>query len=1014
MLIDDYFVHQINFEIKYGSKTLVLMQVGSFFEFYGVNNKEEKIGDLLTITELLNIQLTRRNKAVLENSRSNCLMAGFPLVSLKRFINILLSNNYTVILIEQVSEPPNPKREITQIYSPGTYIEEINQSDPNHIVSIYVVEETCYKTSKICYSFGSSVIDLSTGNNFIYEVSVLYYEKSAFLEEIYRFIESYNPKEIIIHYSEFDIRSKINFNNRIVHYRDSIDSKFLNINYQNSFLAKIFPNHGILSPIEYIDMEKKRYATISYIILLQFAFEHNERVIENIKKPVQWEYDNHLILYHNTIYQLNIISHNKNESLYDVIQKTSTNMGKRLLKHRIMNPIIDVDELNKRYQLIDLFLESDMINTTEKILNEIVDIERLHRKMVLQMLHPYEFLNLSYSYENIKNLIHVVQNECPKIMEIMGYGYGSGSGPGQNDIFDKFFDFMKMYEDIFDMLEMGKYGLANISNSFFKVGYDKEIDNIQIKINSINKFFQEECSHLSNLIEMGSDYVKLENNDREGYFLYTTKKRSDVLVTKLSKTEIYEIKKYNATNIKIVSDKITSYSNELIECREKIKILTRDRYLAVLLDFSGKFVSEVLDKICHFVAIIDIIKCGAKCAKMYKYCRPTIVNTYNKKSYFSAKEIRHPIIEIINEKNDYVTNNLELIHEETNGILLYGVNGSGKSSLSKAVGSNIILAQIGFFVASKEFVYYPYNKIFTRINGDDNIFKGMSSFAVEMDELRSILKYSDDRSIVLGDEICKGTEETSALAIVSASIIRFCKNNVNFIMATHFHKLSELDVIKNINNIKFKHLSIDYDKDNHNIIYGRKLMDGTGSNLYGIEIADFIIEDSDFIESAKRIRTTILNKSEEFLVSKTSNYNSKLYIDKCTICGDNGFLYPLDTHHIKEQNTFSEGDVHKDKLSNLVVLCKTHHDEVHNGNLEIMGYLDTAAGQKIDYKISDEDVISSKKKKYNSHQISIIKQMAIQFKEQKQFMKVLIAELKKQDINISAKTIQKICTDTYF
>ena len=331
MLIDDYFVHQINFEIKYGSKTLVLMQVGSFFEFYGVNNKEEKIGDLLTITELLNIQLTRRNKAVLENSRSNCLMAGFPLVSLKRFINILLANNYTVILIEQVSEPPSPKREITQIYSPGTYIEEINQSDPNHIVSIYVVEETCYKTSKICYSFGSSVIDLSTGNNFIYEVSVLYYEKSAFLEEIYRFIESYNPKEIIIHYSEFDIRSKINFNNRIVHYRDNIDSKFLNINYQNSFLAKIFPNHGILSPIEYIDMEKKRYATISYIILLQFAFEHNERVIENIKKPVQWEYDNHLILYHNTIYQLNIISHNKNESLYDVIQKTSTNMGKRLL-----------------------------------------------------------------------------------------------------------------------------------------------------------------------------------------------------------------------------------------------------------------------------------------------------------------------------------------------------------------------------------------------------------------------------------------------------------------------------------------------------------------------------------------------------------------------------------------------------------------------------------------------------------------------------------------------------------
>ena len=122
MLIDDYFVYQINYEKKYGKNTIVLMQVGSFFEFYGVNNDTEKIGNLQVITELLNIQLTRRNKAILENSRTNCLMAGFPLTSVKRFINILLTSNYTVVLIEQVSEPPNPRREITQIYSPGTYI----------------------------------------------------------------------------------------------------------------------------------------------------------------------------------------------------------------------------------------------------------------------------------------------------------------------------------------------------------------------------------------------------------------------------------------------------------------------------------------------------------------------------------------------------------------------------------------------------------------------------------------------------------------------------------------------------------------------------------------------------------------------------------------------------------------------------------------------------------------------------------------------------------------------------
>ena len=215
MLIDDYFEYQINFEKKYGKKTIVLMQVGSFFEFYGVNNDQEKIGDPQLITELLNIQLTRRNKQILENSRSNCLMAGFPLQSLKRFINILLNNNFTVILIEQVSEPPNPKREITQIYSPGTYIDEINKSDPNNIVSIYITEEQYYKTGQIVFSFGISSIDLSTGKNVVYEDNIIYYEKNAFLEEIYRFVETFNPKEMIINYNNLcrlkldDIKMKI-------------------------------------------------------------------------------------------------------------------------------------------------------------------------------------------------------------------------------------------------------------------------------------------------------------------------------------------------------------------------------------------------------------------------------------------------------------------------------------------------------------------------------------------------------------------------------------------------------------------------------------------------------------------------------------------------------------------------------------------------------------------------------------------------------------------------------------
>ena len=1022
MLIDDYFEYQINFEKKYGkTNTIVLMEVGSFWEFYGTNNQTEKIGDVQKITELLNIQLTRRNKAILENSRTNALMAGFPTASLKKFLNILLLNNYTIVLIGQITPPPNPKRAVTQILSPSTYIDEINHSDPNNIVSVFITENNCYKSGHVIYTYGLSSIDLSTGLNTVYEGNIIYYDKNAFFEEIYRFIESHNPKEIIINTNEInkikidDIRMRLNSNNRIIHSNNltnnltnKIDKNIFNINYQNSFLQKIFPKTGLLTPIEFLNLEKLTNATISYILLLQFAYEHNEKIIEKIKIPQNWEYNEHLILYNNAIHQLNIVPINGNKSLFDIINKTSTNMGKRLLKYRIMNPITNINELNKRYDLIDSFIafslpesnyEKNIINTIEKILNEIVDIERLHRKLSLQMLHPYEFLNLSYSYENIQKIINIISDNFDlKLFDL-----------NEHDI-DVFKTYINEYENLFDMKEIGKYGLLNIENSFFKKGNYSDIDKVQNEIDKINIFFENECKDLSNIIELNSDFVKLENNERDGYFFYTTKKRSDILLSKFTKEQKskYEIKKYNGTNIKIVSVELTELSNKLILLTDEIKQLTKDEYFKTLDKFDNNY-GKTLEQITKFIALIDVIKCSVICARKYKYYRPDISDRNNGKSYFDASAIRHPIIEVINEEFDYVNNDLALIHGECNGILLYGVNGSGKSSLSKAIGCNIILAQMGFFVPCNKFTYYPYKKIFTRINGDDNIFKGMSSFAVEMDELRSILKYSDNRSIILGDEICKGTEETSALAIVSASIIRFCKNDVNFIMATHFHKLYELESINQILNIKFMHLSISYDTDNDMIIYGRKLEDGPGSNLYGIEIANYIINDLEFITDAKKIRNSILDKEECILKDKTSNYNNKLYVNSCSICGDNGSTYPLDTHHIKEQNIFDNYDFNKDKLSNLVILCKKHHDEVHNGNLEINGYLDTVSGKKLSYERKDKE----SKKKYNENDIKIIKELASELKDHKQFSKIMILELKKKDINISPKILQKICNDEY-
>ncbi len=962
-LIDEYFDLQAEFEKKYGKKTLIMMQVGGFFESYGVCNKEEQIGNLREISDLLNIQVSRRNKSIIENSRSNALMMGFPCHSIKKFVNILLSACYTLVIIEQTTEPPNVIRQITAVYSTGTYIEDVQNSDPNNIVSIYIEEDTCHRTGTSIYLLGLSSIDLTTGECTVYQKNNHLYDKKAVFEDLYRFVESYNPKEIIYHHGDLktikkeDVLNSLNTINRLIHFEyPEVSNEKRKLKYQNEILKKGYKDCGMLDPIEYINMERTPQALLSFILLLEFAYEHNEKILEKIKKPSIWEYGQHLILYHNTIYQLNIIptpnhydNSSKYKSLYDVIQKTSTPMGRRLLKYRIMNPITNIDELERRYNQIEKIENLGIYEDIEKHLNEISDMERMHRKMEIGTLHPHEFGQLHTMYEKVNDLVDYLNNN--KDFKWGDFGIDI-------NIFNTFENYQNQYKELFDVEEIKRHGLTSILGSFFNPGKCLEIDEVQNKIDNIENFFTQLCKRYSNLIEQGQDeLVKLESNDRDGYFLTCTKKRYDILEKKLDSNERSTIKckTGQSSNVRITSDIIDNKSRELIAWKEKIKVLVKDKYLEYIQILISQF-DQLLSQITQFIAEIDLIKSNVKVSKMYNYHRPRIIDKYNSKSYFSSKKLRHPLIEVIHEQVKYIENDVELLkgENECNGILLMGLNGVGKSSMAKAIGTNIIMAQAGLFVASESFEYYPYNKIFTRINGDDNIFKGMSSFVVEMSELRSILKYADENSLVLGDEVCKGTEESSALSIVSASIQRFSEKEVNFIMATHFHKLYEMEEIQQINNIRFKHLSVEIDEKNDKIIYGRKLLEGPGDTLYGIEIARFIINDLDFIQKARLTRDKILQQSSSLSESleHRSKYNTNLIMEKCMVCNKNRHQVELHTHHLTEQHEYDGNKenidgIRKNQLANLVVLCEQHHMETHQNKIIIEGWKDTTNGREL-------------------------------------------------------------------
>jgi len=313
--------------------------------------------------------------------------------------------------------------------------------------------------------------------------------------------------------------------------------------------------------------------------------------------------------------------------------------------------------------------------------------------------------------------------------------------------------------------------------------------------------------------------------------------------------------------------------------------------------------------------------------------------------------MRHPIIERIDESTEYIGNDIEI---NKTGMLLYGINAAGKSSLMKSVGINIVMAQAGMFVACEEMEYHPYKHIFTRISGMDNIYKGMSSFTVEMTELRNILQRCDKYSLVLGDEICSGTESISALAIVASGIDMLVKNNVGFIFATHLHDLTEIGVVKKHigEYITVKHIHIII--EDNKIIYERKLKDGKGLNTYGIEVCKSLDMPGDFMMLAESIRKEVCGLSLLMVEPVNSKYNNEVFMTKCHVCGEKA----VDTHHINYQSLSDENgnfkNFHQNIKHNLMPLCKACHKKHHSGEIDIKGYIQTSEGIEVQVNLTPE------------------------------------------------------------
>jgi DNA mismatch repair protein MutS len=929
VVVTEYFAVREQYLNKYGPRTVLLFEIGSFYEIY------DKTNEIDVICNILNIQRTRHDKrASLDSLEKSPYLCGFPVHALQKFLRILTQHNYVVVVYNQRDDPNarNKKIRVLQdIYSGATVLDDV-PIENQVILNIYLEFDETNKLidTSICHT------DVTTGKS-----ECVIFSRIQF-SEICKIIAIYTPRQVIIHtenckFSKDELIDKLRLGHRnLVHvYLESVHKDLKKVNYQNAFLGKVFSTN-MITPIEYLNLERHPSMVVSYILLLNFIYEHNHIFLVKLSPPKIVNIGDIVDLSENAIHQLNLVrssgqSGSAKSSVFDVINKTSTPGGQRLLRERLLNPITDRPELEIRYNNIEKMLP--VIEQYEIHLGNIRDLERLHRKIHLGKLQPPEFVQLEVSHVAVAHLMGLSAKDqiCSNLLN--------------RDLIAKFYALYALYHEYLIMDNLAKYNLDDdFTLPIFRPGHYTDMDELYTQSKTSWAALKEYARNLATSIG-DETALRYEQTTVQGYYFVTTKKKKSLLAAVDPSLEF----KDQASNVKVSSPTIQRLSTQILETQLAINKLTIQKYSIFLAQISAEY-AEALEHITVFTNNIDICKSAAKVAKGHKYCKPVIIN--NTKSFIKAKNVRHAILEIIDSSQKYIPNDVS-IGADSDGMLLYGLNSSGKSTYGRSVGMTIVLAMCGFYVPAESFTYSPYKRIITKIAIQDDLFGAKSTFVNEMLHLKDIIETADAETFVIADELCSGTEYSSALSIVASTVIELSNRKTSFIFATHFHELADLAGIKDLPNVKVFHTAVTIDPD-RGLIFNRILKPGKCPDKYGLEIAAHMKLDPGFINRAMKIRSNYDEEVGSLTNCKPSTYNSKVYVDQCRVCAA---VKNLVVHHIVAQREFDENSCipyRKNIEHNLVVLCEDCHHRVHNSKtLVINGYIQTSQGLVLDHSESD-------------------------------------------------------------
>jgi DNA mismatch repair protein MutS len=973
----EYFFIAKNAMQTYGKQTIVIMQIGSFMECYG---NKETCTNIDAFSQICDLAVVQKNPH--QETDSKIFMAGFKDFMIDKYIKKIVNAGYTCVVYMQepiAKNNTNITRTLSGVFSPGTYLSNETQNLTNNLTCVWI--EYSEKSKFILndqVTIGISNIDIYTGEATISQFTEPYSKNPTTFDELERFISVYNPSETILisnmHISKIEnVIKYTGIKSQSIHKYEIGNANIETTNhinncekqtYQKEILCKYYKNFNNNSKFHlFFD---NNIACQSFCFLLEFAFQHNPHIVERIREPKFESHSERLYLANYSLKQLNIIEQTKNghtgkySCISKMLNQATTPMGKRKFEHILLNPITNVENLQREYDIIEYCLRifDRLEENTSPHLQNVKDISKLFRFMTFRKIPPLQMSHIFDTINSAETIIDYVLKDST-FKNYLGEHF---------DAADESIQFCREITGFLDghfCLDLAKNieNMQSFDVNFIKPGVNLKLDEMSeslranyTKLHAIQEYFNsiiktKECKKQTKF-----EYVKVHEPEKTNVSLVATDRRCMILKSHFDDKEtIVNLPVEGDTQFKLTISKsnlnyhkqtasnstiIHTEINQLCKCITIIKSNMKDVIYNTYISIIDRFIEIYGDKMQNIIDIIssiDVVLCKAKLAIIYNLKKP-VIKMDSDKAFVNVKEIRHLLIEHIQDDEAYVSNDVQLGSLDTDGMLLYGTNAVGKTCLIKAVGISVIMAQAGLFVPAKFFEYFPYKSLFTRILGNDNLFKGLSTFAVEMSELNTILKLSNKDSLILGDELCSGTEVSSAICIFIVGILELVKKKSTFMFATHLHEIVDYDEIKCLSNVTIKHMSVIYNKELDTLIYERKLKNGPGNNMYGLEVCKSLNLPDAFIRDAYKIRSKYHKEYQSLLEFKTSKYNAKKIIAFCEICQRN---IGSEIHHLEPQKDandkgFIETDnnniFHKNKKHNLITLCERCHLDVHQTN----------------------------------------------------------------------------------